>query len=102
MNHRDAHFQGVVRVVAFHRAAFIQNFSAVRLQHAGEDIHECGFAGAVLSHHGMDLAPFDAKIDIAQSLHARKGLRESSRLQYGRHINALSACINGAGAAFFS
>ncbi len=53
---------------------------------AGEDLHQRGFAGAVLTHQRMDLAGVDGKLDVAQRLHAGEGLGDVLHAQYRRGI----------------
>jgi len=38
--------------------------------HPAEHLHQGGFARAVFSHDGMDLARMDRQVDIGQRLHA--------------------------------
>ena len=59
--------------------------SAVRID-ARQHLHQGGFARAVLADDGVDLALFDAEIDVRQGLHAGEGLGDVTHLEDGgRH-----------------
>ena len=70
----DAHgrrFRGRVDLDGF---AFPEDLAAVRLMHAGQDLHEGRFARAVLSDQRVHLAAPERKRNVPQRVNTRKGL----------------------------
>jgi hypothetical protein len=48
-----------------------------------QHLHQGGFAGAVLTHDGVDLGLADIEVHIRQRLHAGEGLGDAAHLQNG-------------------
>ena len=63
------------------RAALDQHLAAVRLDDAGEDVHQGRFAGAVLAEQRMNFAALEIEVDAAQGLHAAKALDDAAHRQ---------------------
>ena len=55
--------------------------AAVGLDHAAEDLHQGGFAGAVLADHADDLAGADIEAEIGKGDDARVGLAQPGQLE---------------------
>ena len=53
VGHDDAGGEGVRRRMEMHLLAAQRDGAAIRLDTAGEDVHQRGLAGAVLAEHGM-------------------------------------------------
>ena len=51
-----------------------------RMASAGNDLHQRAFAGAVLTHDGVNAPALDVKADVLQGAHARIGLGDPSNL----------------------
>ena len=51
-----------------------KHLAAIGLLHARDDLHQRGFARAVLAHQQMDLARFDGEVAPAQRRHASEPL----------------------------
>ena len=54
--------------------AIYDELARIMRDHAGEDVHQRRFAGAVLAEQRMDLAGPDIEIDVVQRAHAWEGL----------------------------
>jgi len=52
--------------------------------HAGDDLHQRAFAGAILTDETMDLADLQRKIDGAQSLHAAERFGDAGEFEQRR------------------
>ncbi len=65
------------------------DLAAIGLHHARQDLHQGGFARAVLAQQGQDLAARQIEIDIAQCLGGAERFRETadreSGMRRGRH-----------------
>jgi len=53
---------------------------------------QCRFPRPVLAHEGVDLAPLEGEVDVAQGLHAREMLETCSALEQDRR--SASAAID--------
>ena len=74
VNHRNSggrRFRGIAKS---DRGTAKPNFPAVRSNHAGDDFHERGFSGAVLSHQEMNFASFNAQVSGLKRLYTAKVL----------------------------
>jgi hypothetical protein len=58
--------------VNLHRLTVQSDLSRVRPVEAVQDLHECAFAGAILSQQGMDLTAVNLQIDMIIGDHAWK------------------------------
>jgi hypothetical protein len=59
--------------------------------HAGDDLHQRRFAGAVFADEAVDFARTEREIDIAQRVNAAEGLRDAAHLEKRR----ASRCFRG-------
>ena len=59
--------------------------SVVIVMHAGDDLHQCGFARAVLADKAVDLARFESEIHVLKCGHTTEGLTDSRKTQ-NRHL----------------
>src|SRR5580658_6593488 len=64
MNESDAQLDGIGDIIDADRLAVPKNFPAVGLIHAAEDLHESGFACAVLTANRDDFAFSNGETDI--------------------------------------
>ncbi len=69
------------RVAEAHRLAAPQHFAAVGGLQAGDNLHQRGFAGAVLPHQQMNLAAVDRKVSPAQRDHAAESFFDSLQIE---------------------
>ena len=66
VHHADAAAQGVQRIGESQLLAVQRDIAAAGRKHAVENIHQCGFAGAVFSHDGVHRAPLNAQVNAAE------------------------------------
>ena len=73
---------GIIRIGCPGRRFFShENLSAVFYINAGQYLYQSGFACAVLTHKGMDLAASQSKIHVLKSIYTWKIFADSSHLQ---------------------
>ena len=63
------------------RDAVEEDLALLRLVETVEDVHEGGFAGAVLAQEGVDLARLDGHIDVIVRRERPEALRDSTQLE---------------------
>ena len=73
-----------------HRDAVQLDAAAVRLVHAGNEMHQGGLAGAVFADERMHLAAADLERDAVDGPHAREGLGDVADGQARRADGARS------------
>jgi hypothetical protein len=66
VDHGDAFVSSFDGIGEVDRAAFPEHLAAVATVHAGDNLHEGGFAGAVLAHDKVDLAGLDRQVALAE------------------------------------
>jgi hypothetical protein len=62
-HHADAAIDGLARIGEADQFAIQPDFALVGMLDAEQDLHQGGFAGAVLADHGMHLAGIDREVD---------------------------------------
>ncbi len=80
------------RVGEADRDAVEQHLAAVRLDDAGEDVHQRRLPGAVFAEERVNFAALEIEVDAAQRLHAAKALDDAAHGQKrggerGRHVH---------------
>jgi hypothetical protein len=95
VNENDAAALGVIDAVEMHRLAVQQDRAGIRSFNPGEDLHQGGFAGAVLADDREHLAAPQVDVDVFQGLHAGKGLRYASCFEKERHGGLLGLSHRG-------
>ncbi len=78
---RDPQLLGLQRAGQLDRLALEEDLSLVAGVDAGEDLHQRGLAGAVLTDEDEDLARSNLEVHILQRLHAGKPLADSLDLE---------------------
>ena len=81
MHHADPGLQRVGGRLDLHRPAVDANLAAVLSVKAVKNLHQGGFAGAVLAQERMHLACFDIKIDMVAGQDARETLDDAAHFQ---------------------
>ena len=84
VNQDDAAALCVDRAGEDHRAAVEQDVTLARRQMAGEDLHQGGFAGAVLANDGVHLAGAKPERDVTEHLDRAERFRQMLRLEQVR------------------
>ena len=79
---RDAVLLGVAWVAQRQAAAFEKHLALVVRVDAAEDLHQGGFAGAVLADQRVDFARLHGKRDVAQRLHTGKALADGPNFEH--------------------
>ena len=74
--------------------AIDENFTAVRVDQAVEDVHQGGFAGAVFSNQGVNLSLTNRQVDLIVGNYARPGLADVVHLHGKRYITLFSWSYN--------
>ncbi len=74
----------LARVLEFHARALENDLAAVGLIDPRKDLHERGFARAVLAHQRVHLTAAHLKLHIVEGQHAREGLGDGAHLEQGR------------------
>ena len=77
----DAHLQGVLGVPWIELVSEIADFTRVLRVDADQDLHESGFAGAILPDKGVDFCLVKVEIHVAQRVHPGKALVDSTHGQ---------------------
>ena len=67
MDHRDAGLMGFGGAGEVGGLALPAHVAAVSAEHAGDDLHQSGFAGSVLADEGMDFTGVDLKVAALES-----------------------------------
>ena len=92
MHHADAGGPRVARRAEMHRSAVDAHLACVAGVHAGDDLHQRAFAGAVLAGEAVDLAGLQREIDAAQRLDAAERLGDAGQFEpRRRHRGGLSS-----------
>ncbi|MCY1244858.1 hypothetical protein D9M72_579570 [compost metagenome] len=86
MDEDDAGLLGIDRAGKTHRRSVDRKLAPGRRMVAGQDLHQRGFAGAVLADQAMHFAWPHRHIDVAQHLDDAKCLGNAPRLQDGGRI----------------
>ena len=81
VHHADAGRDALARRPELHLPASHGHPTTTRPMHARDDLHEGGFAGAVLAHEAVDLALLQREINAAQGLHAAEALGHAGHLE---------------------
>ncbi len=71
-DHPDPVFLGGARTREAHVAAIERECAGVGLEHAGEDVHQGGFARAVLAEQGEQAPATGAQVNAVERAHARE------------------------------
>lgn len=74
VDHGDAVAERLQRRFQRHALAFEMDGSFVRLDHAGEDFHQCRLSGAVLAHQRMNGAAAQFEAHVVERAHGGKDL----------------------------
>ena len=80
MHHADAEGDGVARTRDLRGVAIDDNLAGIGLQQAVEDVHQGGFARAVLADKGVDFAAPHLEADVVVGQHARPALGDVAHL----------------------
>ena len=84
MDDGDARPLGVLDAGELDRRAIDPDGAVVLDVHAGEDLHQSRFAGAVLSDKRMHFARGEVEVDVLEHGDAGEGLAKAARLDDGR------------------
>ena len=84
IDRRDAGAPGVVRPLQIDRLAVDDDRAAIGRKHAGDDLDQGRFAGAVLAKQRVDLALRDVERDAGKRADAGKGLLDVAYREQGR------------------
>jgi hypothetical protein len=90
INNRDPTRLGFRRVTKVNGLIPPLDLAGIRLMHAGNDLHECAFAGAVFPQDCMNTASFDVEANIPKSLNSREMLGNPVQFENGSHWEARS------------
>ncbi|MNM98586.1 hypothetical protein D3C81_1111200 [compost metagenome] len=82
-DHGDAQVAGIVRAGDGNRRPVEVHLAGVRADRAEDDLHEGGFAGAVLAKNGVDLAGSDGEAHVVIGGHAGIALGDVGKRQPG-------------------
>ena len=83
MNHADAQVKGILGGADHHFLAVNADLPLVGEVDAGEHIHQGGFAAAVLTQQGQNLAPVDVQPDLVVGHHRAEGLGDVAHSDCG-------------------
>ena len=78
---RDASAFGVLNARETNRRALDPDLAVIVDMHAGEDLHQGRFAGAVLPHKRVDFAAPQVEVDVAKRRHSGKGFGYAFRFK---------------------
>jgi hypothetical protein len=81
MDNRDARTLGVLNARETDGRSLDADHAVVVDVHAGEDFHQCRFAGAVLAHQRVHFAAHQVEVDVTQRRHAGERLGDAFRVQ---------------------
>ena len=84
VHHADAERGGIIGVVDLDGLAVFADLARLRLIQAEEHAHERGFAGAVFTEQGVDLALFELQGDVVVGLDARELLGDVKHFDHIR------------------
>ena len=84
VHHADAERGGIIGVVDLDGLAVFADLARLRLVQAEEHAHERGFAGAVFTEQGVDLALFELQGDVVVGLDARELLGDVKHFDHIR------------------
>ena len=79
VHHADARRQRLARRAEMHRPAVDRHAAVVLAVQAGDDLHQGRFAGAVLAHQAVDLAPAQHEVDVAQGRDAAERFGDAAQ-----------------------
>ena len=88
-HHADAQFPCLSGIVDAHRLAFPENLPRIRPDDSIDDLHEGGFPGTVLPHHGVDLSRQDLQIDAVVGHYGGIGLPDSLQHNPWRRLDGV-------------
>ena len=80
-HHADAQPAGARRIGDDGLHPLPQDLAGIGVQHAVDDLHQRGFAGAVLAQQRMDLARLQDEIDAVVRQTARKALGDAAQFK---------------------
>lgn len=86
MNGSHAGIDGILRAVECDGLAVQQDFALIGAVNAGEDFDERGFARAVFTDKGRDLAGEEADVDAIQGFDAGEYLADAAHFENGRGV----------------
>ena len=78
---------GVQRAAEVDRLALHAQVAVVRRVRAGEDLHQCRLAGAVVADDRGDGPPREGDRDLIECHHAAEALAHADRLEHGRLLS---------------
>ncbi len=87
---RDAVSGGFVRRGEADGRACDPHLPGIRRDHAGDDLDQRGFAGAVFAEQGVDLAGADIEADLLQHRHRAEGFGDARQLHEPAHAGRAS------------
>ena len=94
-HHAYAQAAGVGRVGDLYFVTFPQHLSGARVRDAVDDLHERGFAGAVLAQDGADLARAHRQVNAVVGDHGRIDLADALELQARRRARVWASVMRG-------
>jgi hypothetical protein len=77
MDHADPGRNRIAWGMDLNLLAIDEDLAFIRLVQAIQDVHQGGFARAILSEQGVDLAMFQRQVDVIIGEHARKPFCDS-------------------------
>jgi hypothetical protein len=72
------------------RLAFEENVSGIRRQDARQNVHQRGFASAILPEQCVEPAPLNGDVHVIQGADAGKRLGDAARFQPGVRLDEMS------------
>ncbi|MCY1377807.1 hypothetical protein D9M69_653980 [compost metagenome] len=85
-HHGDAQVARIVRAVDRDWGPVEAHLAGIGPDGAEDDLHQRGFAGAVLAQDGVDLAGCDGEADVVVGNDARIALADMGQRQPGREL----------------
>src|SRR5207237_7725953 len=86
VNHTNLQANSIARSGYVNMLVIDENYTAVRVNQAIEDVHQGGFACAVFSNQGVNLSLTNRQVDVIVGNHARPGLGDVAHLHGKRYI----------------
>ena len=92
MDHRDAGLMSFGGAAEIGDLALPAHLAAITAQHAGDDLHQSGFAGPVFTDQGVDLAAVDFDVAAGERGGASEVFLDSLELKEHRDIQRGERC----------
>src|SRR6516164_2703234 len=81
IDHLDPNGMSIARTGEAHRPALEHDLAPARLEQAGEDLHQGGFAGAVVADDAEHFAAGEMEIDVVERRDRAEELGDATRLE---------------------